>query len=594
MRKRGTALSNIMDIIAKETNGKSYKTFKYTYEGSDVLSFAYDDHQEITWERYGETVPPNGSINLKRKADSIANDKPLFGFFLDGSRHTYKVDDIAYKNKVYPVIAGQVGVSCCQRIDKVMHSYEFDRRLAIALPKVASQSDWNKKVFFANLCKKLNEESYLETIGIQFTDVIPYATKVDEFDRIEGKGIAVIQDLMIQREVAMVTKLVAEHKINNRRYLLKDGSLEYRVDHLRNDREKRQFQKNFSFVVGVSKSFNPENCKDKKGKNATYALYEKLHMSTEPFKNVQYYYPYAENKIGNTYLHREAYDNQRSQGKAHLYKYSYEEDKDNLDLMFASMDDPQQTMDSILNYIISNQGSFGGLDGWDDFLDEVQKYCKAGSGGDKEITVNSWRKFNRIIRKSIYRNEIFDSVRDNGEEVRIGEALKHIKKDEVHVIDIAKLNEDMQGFVFGDAIRAIYDLQLGQFSEDKDVNPPKKIVIFIDELNKYASTDTPKSSPILRQILDIAERGRSLGIILFSAEQFRSAIHNRVTGNCSTHAYGRTNAIEIAKPDYKFVPPVYKNMMTRLKQGEYIVQNPVFRSLLNIKFPKPIYKQYKQ
>ena len=130
MRKRGTALSNRMDIIAKETNGKSYKTFKYTYEGSDVLSFAYDDHQEITWERYGETVPPNGSINLKRKADSIANDKPLFGFFLDGSRHTYKVDDIAYKNKVYPVIAGQVGVSCCQRIDKVSLSnyvlYNFE------------------------------------------------------------------------------------------------------------------------------------------------------------------------------------------------------------------------------------------------------------------------------------------------------------------------------------------------------------------------------------------------------------------------------------------------------------------------------------
>lgn len=328
-------------------------------------------------------------------------------------------------------------------------------------------------------------------------------------------------------------------------------------------------------------------------KKATYDLYEKLHMSTDPFRNVQYYYPYAKNKIGNTYLHREAYDNQRRQGKAHLYKYSYEDDKDNLDLMFASMDDPQQTMDSILNYIISNQGGFGGLVGWDDFLIEVQKYCKAGSNGDKEITVNSWRKFNRIIRKSIYRNEIFDSVKDNGEEVRIGEALKHIKKDEVHVIDIAKLNEDMQGFVFGDAIRTIYDLQLGQFSEDKDVDPPKKNIIFIDELNKYASSDTPKSSPILHQILDIAERGRSLGIILFSAEQFRSAIHNRVTGNCSTHAYGRTNAIEIAKPDYKFVPTVYKNMMTRLKQGEYIVQNPVFRSLLNIKFPKPIYKQYK-
>lgn len=37
----------------------------------------------------------------------------------------------------------------------------------------------------------------------------------------------------------------------------------------------------------------------------------------------------------------------------------------------------------------------------------------------------------------------------------------------------------MQGFVFGDAIRAIYDLQLGQFSEDKDVNPPKKLLFLL-------------------------------------------------------------------------------------------------------------------
>ena len=158
--RRGLVVSNIMDIIAQETNGKSYKTFKYTYEGSDTLSFAYDDHQEITWERYGETVPPTSSVNLKNKADILANGKPLFGFFLDGSRHTYKVDDIAYKNKVYPVIAGQVGVSCCQRIEKEMHRYDFDRRLAIALPKIASQSDWNKKVFLLisakNLMKILN------------------------------------------------------------------------------------------------------------------------------------------------------------------------------------------------------------------------------------------------------------------------------------------------------------------------------------------------------------------------------------------------------------------------------------------------------
>lgn len=337
----------------------------------------------------------------------------------------------------------------------------------------------------------------------------------------------------------------------------------------------------------------PNEFDSAKEKEETFALYDELGMSKEPFRNVTYYYPYSDKNSWNTYMDTVSLEEQQNMKKALFYKYEYEYDKDNLDLMFASLDDPTQSMDSILNYIISNQGDFGNLSDWEDFLDEVQKKCKAGGQGDKEITVASWRKFNRIVRKSIFKNGIFGNVH-NESETRITDSLKKIKKNEVHVIDIAKLNEDMQGFVFGDAVRTIYDLQLGQFSnEDTNYTPPSKIVIFIDELNKYASSDSPKASPVLRQVLDIAERGRSLGIILFSAEQFKSAIHSRVTGNCSTHAYGRTNAIEISKNDYKFVPSVYKNMMTRLKQGEYIIQNPVFRSLLNVKFPKPIYKQFK-
>jgi DNA helicase HerA-like ATPase len=118
-------------------------------------------------------------------------------------------------------------------------------------------------------------------------------------------------------------------------------------------------------------------------------------------------------------------------------------------------------------------------------------------------------------------------------------------------------------------------------------------VVFIDELNKYASKEMPKTSPILHEILDVTERGRSLGVVLFAAEQFRSAIHDRVTGNCATHAYGRTNSIETSTRDYSSLPSTYKNMLTRLEQGDYLVQNPIFRSLLKITFPKPIYRQFK-
>lgn len=337
---------------------------------------------------------------------------------------------------------------------------------------------------------------------------------------------------------------------------------------------------------------NPETAR-----KDTFSKYEKLGLSPEPFKNVHYYYPYSipKTRHWNTYMTPEEVEDNIKKKKAKKFKYIYKYDKDNLDLMFANIDDSTQTMEAIISYIMSGQGEFNQVNDWQGFLEAVKKKCSTENAGkDKEIPVASWRKFYRIINKSITDNKIFArDIREDEGETRIGDALKYIKKNEVHVIDIAKLSEDKQAYVFGDAIRTIYDLQLGQYAGEEGVNPPSRIVIFIDELNKYASKETPKNSPILRQVLDVAERGRSLGVVLFAAEQFRSAIHDRVTGNCSTHAYGRTNSIEVTKSDYKSIPSVYKTMMTRLKQGEYIIQNPVFRSLLNIKFPKPIYKQFK-
>ncbi len=339
---------------------------------------------------------------------------------------------------------------------------------------------------------------------------------------------------------------------------------------------------------------NPELTQEEKD------LYkETLDLDSQPFKNVKYFYPYSD--LGcNSYAKKEEVNYQIEQNRAFKYKYIYEKDKDKLDLLFANIDDSLGTMDSIINFILTAQGEFGNIRNWNDFLKEIDEYCKTGKEKRKdgsEITVNSWRKFKRIIRKSIKSKHHEDTfaklIRPEQHEVRLQDEINNINKNDVYVIDIARLDEDMQAFVFGDVIRSIYDLKLGQSGDREEDEIPSKIIVFVDELNKYASNDVPKSSPILRQIIDITERGRSLGIILFSAEQFKSVIHDRVKGNCSTHAYARTNAIEISKNDYRYIPQVYKNMMTRLKQGEYIIQNPVFRSLLNIKFPKPSYKQVK-
>ena len=322
-------------------------------------------------------------------------------------------------------------------------------------------------------------------------------------------------------------------------------------------------------------------------------VYDLLGLKMEPFKQVKYFYPYSKDLTQYTYEKKTVLEQRIASKKAFQYKYLFDtdEDKECLDLFFANVDDPNETIESIINYIISNGSGFAGVDSWEDFKSAVYEQTHSGSSSKgKEISVLSWRKFYRLFNKSYQKcQQMFTNQLGNG--VRLRDEISRINKNDVMVIDVAKLDEESQGFVFGDVMRAVYNLKLGS-SERPDEEIPDRIIIFIDELNKYASTDVPKSSPILRQLLDITERGRSLGIVLFGAEQFGSDIHKRVKGNCATHAFGRSNAIEITKEDFRFVPSVYKTMLTRLKQGEYIIQNPVFRSMLHINFPLPIYKYY--
>ena len=324
-------------------------------------------------------------------------------------------------------------------------------------------------------------------------------------------------------------------------------------------------------------------------------VYEKLGLEMKPFQQVKYFYPYSKDYTAYTYEKEEVIKNRMNAGNAFQYKYLFEndEDKECLDLLFANVDDPNDTIESIINFIISNGGNFKGVESWDDFKTALyqQTQSDTASKAGKEISVMSWRKFYRLFNKSFQKSRQMFTEKLGKGSVRLRDEIGKIQKNDVMVIDVAKMDEESQGFVFGDVMRAVYNRKLGS-SERKEEDIPDRIVIFIDELNKYASNDVPKSSPILRQLLDITERGRSLGIVLFGAEQFVSDIHKRVKGNCATQAFGRTNAIEITKEDFRFVPSVYKTMLTRQKQGEYIIQNPVFRSMLNIKFPKPIYKYY--
>lgn len=334
--------------------------------------------------------------------------------------------------------------------------------------------------------------------------------------------------------------------------------------------------------------------------DAQRAEWDTLGVPCEPFENVKYLYPFRKQKdklYANTALPTEDLAEQFHAGQAANFVYTFEHDIDKVDMLFSNVDDPNYTIESILNYIDYGTEFRGDLS-WDDFKDKLKDFCSKGSSknNNSSILIQSWQRFRRLINNSI-NDDIFvnaiSSARDQ-HQVYLSDEVLNINGGEMMVVDIAGITEQLQCLVFGDIIRSVYSLKHGDFEphERKSKKPvPKRIIIFVDELNKYAPSTSSKNSPLLANLLDITERGRSEGVVLFSAEQFRSAIHERIKGNCGTNVYGRTNAIEVSRPDYKFVPTVYANMMTRLKKGDLILHHPVFKTLLKIQFPFPSYNQ---
>ena len=338
---------------------------------------------------------------------------------------------------------------------------------------------------------------------------------------------------------------------------------------------------------------------------ATKRKYEALGLSPKPLSNVRYFYPFGGGGIGDgakasTFLPQAKVKEQLARGVAKVFKFEAAEDVENIDLLFSNVDDPQQTMASIIDAILiaKETGSVDlATDSWKALLESVKNQTdKDTRTGDKGIVVQSWRKFYRFLNLQLNSSKAFaDGLNAANHECRLADELLEIAPNDVFVVDVAHESESMQAFVFGHVMREVMRLRNGEYDGLREnASPiPDRIVIVVDEMNKYCSKDCPKDSPILRQVLDITERGRSLGVVLFGAEQFRSAIHERVTGNCATKAYGRTNSVEVGKKDYGSLNAVQKDILMRLTQGEYIIENPVLRAPIRITFPKPIYRQYK-
>ena len=150
----------------------------------------------------------------------------------------------------------------------------------------------------------------------------------------------------------------------------------------------------------------------------------------------------------------------------------------------------------------------------------------------------------------------------------------------VHVIDVAGLDPLAQDLVFARIVS-----KLREHLERRDLGVDH-VVVFVDELNKYAPADGPDTY-VRKMLLDLSERGRYLGLVLFSAQQFRSQVQRRVVGNAGTGIYGRMDADELAMPAYGTISPATKIKLATLPKGELMLRHPHFTQPIFVKFPRP-------
>jgi len=213
-----------------------------------------------------------------------------------------------------------------------------------------------------------------------------------------------------------------------------------------------------------------------------------------------------------------------------------------------------------------------GLELFDELVDHLDNVLPA-IANKQSIAPQTLDAFRRRLRSAAGR--IGHLVRSDHDGCR--RATISWERSQVSVIDIHRLHASAQTFVVGAVLTRLMDRTGGGAA-------PLTFVV-LDELNKYA----PRSgwSPLQEIVLDIAERGRSLGVSLFGAQQTASEVERRVVANAALRIVGRLDAAEAERGEYGFMSKTARERATILKPGHMIVAQPQIPTPLLVHFPRP-------
>jgi hypothetical protein len=147
------------------------------------------------------------------------------------------------------------------------------------------------------------------------------------------------------------------------------------------------------------------------------------------------------------------------------------------------------------------------------------------------------------------------------------------------VVDLHNLPDRAQRFVVGVTLKAEFD------RKEKAGTAKPLLFVVLDELNKYAPREG--SSPIKEVLLDIAERGRSLGVVLIGCQQTASEVERRIVTNAAIKVVGRLDPAEASRTEYGFLPAAQRQRALIAKPGTMFLSQPDIPVPMCIEFPFP-------
>ncbi len=167
-----------------------------------------------------------------------------------------------------------------------------------------------------------------------------------------------------------------------------------------------------------------------------------------------------------------------------------------------------------------------------------------------------------------------------GELIRAGDSHRIDRATaQVTVVAIQSLHDLAQRFVVGALLQETFAEK-----EQTGQRLPLSVVV-LDELNKYAPREG--NSPLKDMLIDIAQRGRSLGVLLVGAQQTASRIAQEVMENAAIRVAGRLDAAEAERSEYGWMLPSTRARARLLKPGTMVVSQPAIPVPLVVNFPFP-------